>query len=54
MNTQQAIEILFNVAMSADLPKGLTNNEAREHLNNLGMAKNILISATKEPYDKKD
>jgi hypothetical protein len=42
MNKEQALELLVNLAVAAELPKGLTGVEASKYLNNITEAKNIL------------
>jgi len=44
MDKEKALELLVNLAVAAELPKGLTGVEASKYLNNITEAKNILES----------
>lgn len=47
MNTIDAINILYNLAKQAELPKGITGNEAMNYLSQIENAKKVLESVTK-------
>jgi hypothetical protein len=48
MNKEQALELLVNLAYLADLPKGLTGEDAIKYLNQINEAKTIIESILKE------
>jgi len=48
MNKEQALNILADLAFKADLPKGLTGNEARMYVEQINTAITILKTLIKE------
>jgi hypothetical protein len=48
MNKEQALDILADLAFKADLPKGLTGNEARMYVEQINTAITILKTLIKE------
>tara|TARA_R110002020_G_scaffold301428_1_gene516874 strand:- start:1018 stop:1173 length:156 start_codon:yes stop_codon:yes gene_type:complete len=48
MNKEQALELLVNLAYSAELPKALTGVDASKYLNQINEAKTIIESILKE------
>ena len=48
MNKEQALNILAELAFKADLPKGLTGNEARMYIEQITQAITILKAVIKE------
>tara|TARA_Y100001938_G_scaffold143057_1_gene215250 strand:- start:5723 stop:5872 length:150 start_codon:yes stop_codon:yes gene_type:complete len=48
MNKQQALNILAELAFKADLPKGLTGNDAKIYVEQITTAINILKAIIKE------
>lgn len=48
MNKEQALNILADLAFKADLPKGLTGNEARMYVEQIITAITILKTLIKE------
>lgn len=48
MNKEQALNILADLAFKADLPKGLTGNEARMYVEQINTAITILKALIKE------
>jgi len=48
MNKEQALNILSELAFKADLPKGLTGNDARMYVEQITTAINTLKAVIKE------
>ena len=48
MNTEQALNILIDLAYKAELPKALTGNDAKLYIEQLNMAINLIKSKIKE------
>lgn len=48
MNKEQALSILADLAFKADLPKGLTGNEARMYVEQINTAITTLKALIKE------
>ena len=48
MNKEQALNILADLAFKADLPKGLTGNEARMYVEQINTAITTLKALIKE------
>jgi hypothetical protein len=48
MNKNQALKHLFELALRAELPKGLTANEATQYINSIHESKKLLDSIIKE------
>tara|TARA_Y100000004_G_scaffold1661_1_gene2121 strand:- start:1900 stop:2049 length:150 start_codon:yes stop_codon:yes gene_type:complete len=48
MSKEQALSIISELAYKAELPKGLTGNEAKMYIDQLNMAINILESCIKD------
>ena len=48
MNKEQALNILADLAFKADLPKGLTGNEARMYVEQINTAITTLKALMKE------
>jgi|GEM_PF-6896018 len=48
MNKEQALNILIDLAFKADLPKGLTGNDAQVYIEQLNGAINIIKEAIKD------
>ena len=52
MDKQQALNILFDLALSAELPKGLTGKEASNYIGKIHEAKALIESCIKTDKEK--
>jgi len=48
MNKEQALKILIDLAFKAELPKGLTGNDAKMYIDQLNGAINIIKESIKD------